>query len=344
MKFIRPASATDASRIAEIIITNYRVNFYPFFQNDLFYFRELNVVDMASEYSEHSQALRNTFVYDDGVVKGIIRLHGTEVEKLYVEPQFQSQGIGAKLLKFAVEAMHAEFLWALEYNKRGIAFYRKHGFELTGEKIIEDDWVPLVKMARTDINSKPSHNTEIQLNIILQDSPDKSKLDRINNESFPLNERNSIDNLYASGCDGNLDMIGIYADNELIGFFAVRKFRKIRYMAYFAICSEQRSKGIGSQALHLIKEYYPDSQFIIEFEAPDNSCENNAIRLRRRDFYLRNGFFETGWYSFYDETEFEIACSEAEFDKQEFEQFITYLSSIVSAHIPELYCKNKYIS
>lgn len=148
MNNIRPASEADASRIAEIIITNYRVNFYPFFRNDTYYFGELNVVSMASEYSEGSENLRNTYVYDDGVVKGVIRLKENEIEKLFVEPQFQSRGIGAKLLEFAVEAMNAEFLWVLEYNKRGIAFYRRHGFELSGEKIIEDEWVPLLKMKK----------------------------------------------------------------------------------------------------------------------------------------------------------------------------------------------------
>lgn len=151
MKNIRPASPADASRIAEIIVTNYRINFYPFFQNDEFYFGELNVLDTASEYAENSQALADTYVYDDGVVKGIVRINGREVEKLFVEPQFQSQGIGAELLRFAVETMNAEFLWVLEYNKRGMAFYRRHGFELTGEKMIEDEWVPLLKMSRSDI-------------------------------------------------------------------------------------------------------------------------------------------------------------------------------------------------
>lgn len=152
MEFIRAAKESDASRIAEIIVTNYRVNFYPFFKNDDFYFRELNVVDMAAEYSAGTQALRNTFVYDDGVVKGVIRVSGNEIEKLYIEPQFQSQGIGAVLLEFAVSNFSCSQLWALEYNKRGIAFYQRHGFELTGEKMIEDDWVPLLKMAR-NVNS-----------------------------------------------------------------------------------------------------------------------------------------------------------------------------------------------
>lgn len=147
MNFIRPASAADASRISEIIIVNYRMNFYPFFQNDSFYFRELNVLDMAAEYKEGTEALNNTYVYDDGVVKGIIRIFDKEIEKLYIEPQFQGQGIGAKLLDFAVNNQKASWLWALEYNTRGIAFYQKHGFHLTGEKRIEDEWVPLLKMS-----------------------------------------------------------------------------------------------------------------------------------------------------------------------------------------------------
>ena len=145
-EYIRQATAADASRIAEIIITNYRMNFYPFFLRDEYYFKELNVVEYAKEYSSGTQALKNCFVYDDGVIKGIIRINGKEIEKLFIEPQFQGRGIGAELLSFAVKERKAGQLWVLEYNKRGIAFYERNGFELTGEKIIEDKWVPLLKM------------------------------------------------------------------------------------------------------------------------------------------------------------------------------------------------------
>ncbi len=167
MLHIRPATPADASRIAEIIITNYRTNFYPFFQNDAYYFGELNVMDMAAEYADGTDALQNTYVYDDGLVKGIIRISGDEIQKLFIEPTFQSQGIGAKLLDFAVSVKHASWLWVLEYNKRGIAFYERHGFRLTGEKIMEDEWVPLLKMAnRPVIPFMSTRNTRP----ILQDS------------------------------------------------------------------------------------------------------------------------------------------------------------------------------
>ncbi|MFR0949411.1 MAG: GNAT family N-acetyltransferase [Ruminococcus callidus] len=92
--------------------------------------------------------MQNSYVYDDGVVKGVIHISGTKIEKLYVEPQFQGQGIGAALLQYAVQKRQAVSLWVLEYNTRGIAFYERNGFRLTGEKRIEDEVVPLLKMER----------------------------------------------------------------------------------------------------------------------------------------------------------------------------------------------------
>ena len=149
----------------------------------------------------------------------------------------------------------------------------------------------------------------MQLKLLPQNSEDKLIADTINEEAFPECERNSLD------------------------------YKNIRYLAYFAVSRDKRSAGIGSQALKFLMERYPYAQIVTEFETPDDSCDNNAFRIRRRDFYLRNGFYETGWYSFYDDTEFTIACSEPVFDKKGFEQFTAYLCSIVPDHIPKLYRK-----
>ena len=95
-------------------------------------------------------------MYDDGAVKGFIRVHGDELCKLFVEPVLQSQGIGAALLAHAVDALGVRHLWALEKNPRAIAFYPRHGFRLTDQRRLEEDTEEyLVRMVRgyTDANS-----------------------------------------------------------------------------------------------------------------------------------------------------------------------------------------------
>lgn len=137
--FIRTAKPADLPRIAEILIFNYRLNFYPIFQNDWFYFEDLQVPKLIHQFSINDSMLPNTYVYDDGVVKGFIQLNDAEVKKLFVEPVLQKQGIGAKLLEYAIAERDVRFLWALEKNTQAIAFYQRHGFQLTDEKKFEED-------------------------------------------------------------------------------------------------------------------------------------------------------------------------------------------------------------
>ena len=148
MNNIRMATKNDISRIAEIFVVNYRMNFYQYFQNDKYYFGELNVLSIADEYKSDSEKLVNTFVYDDGIVRGFMRIKEKEIEKLFVEPQFQNMGIGAKLLNFAIKKFDVKLLWVLEYNTKGINFYKKYGFSLTSEKILEEEYVSLIKLVR----------------------------------------------------------------------------------------------------------------------------------------------------------------------------------------------------
>lgn len=132
---IRTAKHDDLNRIAEIEVFNYRLKFYPIFLDDEFYFGDLQVPNVAKRYADSLDDLR---VWDDGVVKGFILVQDVEVKKLFVEPVLQGEGIGAKLLEYAVEHMGAQTLWALEQNAGAIRFYQRHGFQLTGERRLED--------------------------------------------------------------------------------------------------------------------------------------------------------------------------------------------------------------
>lgn len=135
MNHIRPATPADLPRIAEIEVFNYRLNFYPIFRSDAFYFDELTVPNLMQT---RAAFIPDILVYDDGVVKGFLHYGGDEVRRLYVEPVLQGQGVGAALLEYAIRELHVTRLWALEKNTRAIAFYQRHGFRMTDERRLEE--------------------------------------------------------------------------------------------------------------------------------------------------------------------------------------------------------------
>ena len=135
---IRKAVPEDVSRIAEIIVFNNRLCFFPIFQDESYSFGEMQVLPLAKEYLNDRELLARTRVYDDGVVKGIAVVRGDELEKLYVDPAFQGRGIGAQLLDHAVSVLGVNWLWALEKNAGALRFYARHGFLSTGEKKFEE--------------------------------------------------------------------------------------------------------------------------------------------------------------------------------------------------------------
>lgn len=174
----------------------------------------------------------------------------------------------------------------------------------------------------------------IELKKVEKNSEHKEQLEEINIEAIPECERNSLDDLI----DTKAEVQGIFLNNSPVGFFVLRKYKSILYLAYFAVSCRYRSKGIGSKALAKLIDEKKGHRIVVEFEAPPGSEADN-MPARRRAFYLRNGFYETGWFTFYDETEFEIACTSTSFDVKTFNEFTEYLSTLVSDHIPKPYRK-----
>ena len=77
------------------------------------------------------------YVYEDDFVKGFIHIQGTQVLELYVDTFFVDQGIGGKLLDFAV-SRNCNSLWVLEKNTKAQHFYLRHGFTPSGVRQLEE--------------------------------------------------------------------------------------------------------------------------------------------------------------------------------------------------------------
>ena len=174
----------------------------------------------------------------------------------------------------------------------------------------------------------------MELRKLTIDSPDIPVLEKINEEAIPECERNSFEDLMNTGAI----VLGIYEDGP-VGFMVIREYKSVLYLAYLAVNCALRSKGIGGKALHELVTGFADHMIVVEYEAPNPASPENELNIRRKGFYKRNGFSETGYYTFYDDTEFEIGCAGNNFDVELFGEFTEHLSMIVSDHIPGPYKK-----
>ena len=143
---IRKAAPKDISRIAEILVFVKRIKYRPIFRNDEYSFGELQVLSVAEKYKEPA-ILDNILVYDDGFVKGLIRIEKNEIVELYVDYFFQGQGVGSRLIEYAKENYPVDFLWVIEKNTDAVRFYEAHGFHLTDIKK-DEQGITEVKMER----------------------------------------------------------------------------------------------------------------------------------------------------------------------------------------------------
>ena len=146
---IRKAEPKDISRIAEILVLTKRMKYRSIFNNDEYSFNGLQVVKVADEFKD-PELLDKVWVYDDGIVKGMIHLEGKEIAELYVDYFFWKEGIGSKLIEFAKEKFDVKSVWTLEKNGDAIRFYEAHVFKLNGKRQLEEGTPEYIVMLERD--------------------------------------------------------------------------------------------------------------------------------------------------------------------------------------------------
>jgi len=137
---------SDIPRVAEIIVFGWRSAFRSIV-SDEFLFNERTVVNGIARLEQlwHNEVGGN-YVFDDGIVKAIIRIlpcrdedkpNSLELGVLYVDVFFQKQGIGKLLIEFfeqqAAECGYNELcIWTFLKNATARAFYEKMGYAHDG--------------------------------------------------------------------------------------------------------------------------------------------------------------------------------------------------------------------
>lgn len=149
---------------------------------------------------------------------------------------------------------------------------------------------------------------------------------RIYFEAFPKRERMPFPLMVAMSKLWNTQFSGFYDGDIPCGFIYLASNRKIVFVMFFAVDECLRSKGYGSFILQQLRNKYPDKKIIISIELCDNSAPDIGLRKRRKSFYLRNGYKETGYKIKLNGVVQEIIITNGEFIKKEFCSFFVLYS------------------
>lgn len=141
-------------------------------------------------------------------------------------------------------------------------------------------------------------------------SEHKNEIKKLYMNSFPKDERFPFWILKRCSKEKNVVFNVILEDNKLIGMEYIIKYENISYLMYLAVDKSQRDKGYGSQILKDLKQEY--NTIILSIEKTNKDLKGD--KQKRKDFYLRNGFNETNKFIKDNEVEYEVLCTNKEYD------------------------------
>lgn len=115
-------------------------------------------------------------------------------------------------------------------------------------------------------------------------------LKQLYRSAFPINEKKPFGLMLKKQAEGTMKLATVEDENgTFLGLVITIHHKDIVLLDYFAVSPAVRGKGIGSEVLSLLKNQYSGKRILLEIEDPEEPCKNRKERLRRKDFYLRNG-------------------------------------------------------
>ena len=92
-------------------------------------------IAQAEYLRREMDAGKSVYMLIDDYPVGIVSVHGSLIENLYVLPFEQCKGYGTQLLEFAIrKCQGTPKLWILNINEGAYRLYTKHGFKETGNR------------------------------------------------------------------------------------------------------------------------------------------------------------------------------------------------------------------
>ncbi len=133
---IAPASIEDVPRMVEVWEASVRATHLFLTEADIQFFKPL--VHNALVQVQTLVCVRDV----EGQVVGFIGVDGVEVAMLFIHPDWRGQGIGRRLMEYAINTRGATAVDVNEQNEQAVGFYRRMGFEVVGRSPLDNEGRP----------------------------------------------------------------------------------------------------------------------------------------------------------------------------------------------------------
>lgn len=157
---------------------------------------------------------------------------------------------------------------------------------------------------------------------ITQESRFWEKVNVLAKEAFPPEEYLAPSELVKMAQSDTFDFLALLDEDRFVGFMVVLLYEDMAYLFFLAISADSRGKGYGGRAIETLRAQYPDKIHTVDFEMTDDSAPNKEQREKRRSFYLRNGYHETGLFLSYLGVDYEVFCMSDRFDVMTFKNMM----------------------
>lgn len=159
-------------------------------------------------------------------------------------------------------------------------------------------------------------------------------------EAFPAEERRPFWSLWLLSVVKRAVQLQAYKrENLFCGFSLTVCTQTYLYISFLAVPPEVRSQGCGAQILNILRKQY-GKPILVEIEVPEDGTPNQEQRLRRKNFYLRNGFQSLNREIVGRGIHFELMSTEATYDREAYSEIFPHLSFGIMPRLKRLFHNN----
>jgi len=144
--------------------------------------------------------------------------------------------------------------------------------------------------------------------------------------SFPENEQFPMWLLRLLAIRKFVDFHAYYDGDSFCGISYTVSSKSLVFVLYLAVNDKIRSKGYGSAILQYIKSEFSGKTIVLNIEPLDVNADNYTQRIKRFEFYLKNGFVDTKYCIVDNGDDYQILATTDNLSVEEYKSALKKLS------------------